>query len=176
MDLVPYVARLQRDLINAAETGDEAGRATAERLATATEAAVRLALLDALVEATGEITADLGPGAVEVRLRGHEVGFAVTPPDVTATPTVAATPTAGGVDPVADDEDDDGTVARLSLRMPERLKQRVEAAADASGLSVNAWLVRSIASLVDAPPAPSGPPIPTTATVTGGQRHTGWAR
>ncbi|HEU5148874.1 MAG TPA: hypothetical protein VFU19_00165 [Iamia sp.] len=166
MDLVPYVARIQRDLITAAETGDDTGRTVAERMAAATEPALRLALLDALVEASGEISETLGPGAVEVRLRGHEVGFAVTPPDITAPP---AAPTGG---PADEPEDDDGSVARLSLRMPERLKQRVETAADTAGLSVNAWLVRSISALVDTPTAPR----PPTRSITGGQRHTGWAR
>ena len=46
-------------------------------------------------------------------------------------------------------EDDDGTTARLTLRMPEQLKSKVERAAAAMGLSVNAWLVRTIADGVE---------------------------
>jgi hypothetical protein len=69
MDLVPYVARLHRDLRVAAEPGGEEMLALAERLAAGMESSIRLVLLDALVEAAGEITRGLAPGSVEVRLR-----------------------------------------------------------------------------------------------------------
>lgn len=178
MDLIPYVARLQRDLVVAADPGDEHARELAERLAAALEPAVRLALLDALVEAAAEVTADLGPSTVEVRLRGHEVGFAVAPSDATAAPApppaaVAATTTATGEVIEEDADGDDGATVRLSLRMPERLKPRVERAADADGLSVNAWLVRAVASVLDGSARPAATP---TTVAGGGQRHTGWVR
>ena len=42
-------------------------------------------------------------------------------------------------------------MSRINLRMPERLKARIEAAAAArEGLSVNAWLVRAAAAAADA--------------------------
>ena len=40
---------------------------------------------------------------------------------------------------------EEGAMSRINLRMPERLKARVEAAAAGEGLSVNAWLVRASA-------------------------------
>ena len=41
-----------------------------------------------------------------------------------------------------------GGVARLNLRMPHALKQRVEEASNAESLSLNAWLLRAaVASL-----------------------------
>lgn len=164
MDLIPYAARLHRDLRVAAETGGEETLAVAERLASGLESSIRLVLLDALVEAAGEITRGLAPGSVEVRLRGRDVDFAVTPAAGTSTPTAAPDGGSEGVE--------DGGTARLSLRLPERLKPKVEQAAEAAGLSVNAWLVRSISSLVDTPARPSAAPP----TVTTGQRHTGWVR
>ena len=173
MDTTAYVARLRRDLWAAGEPGGEETLAVAERLATALESSVRLVLLDALVEAAGEITEDLAPGAVEVRLLGRDVRFAVTPPGATVTPS-ATTAGQAAEAPAADEGEEDGATARLSLRLPERLKPKVEQAAAAAGLSVNAWLVRSIGALVEAPAPPPAAPRPPT--VTTGQRHTGWAR
>ena len=173
MDLIPYAARLHRDLRVAAEPGGEQCVEVAERLAATLESSTRLVLLDALVEAAGEITSDLAPGAVEVRLRGREVDFAVTPP-AAAAPAPSATPSTATAPEAVEDTDEGGT-ARLSLRLPERLKPRVEQAAEAAGLSVNAWLVRSISSILDPPALPSAAPATTFATTTG-QRQTGWVR
>ncbi len=174
MDVLPYAARLHRDLRLAAETGSEETLAVAERLASGLESSIRLVMLDALVEAAAEITRDLAPGSVEVRLHGRDVNFAVTPATGASTsasgtgvPTVP-----DGAEDGADDGVDDGGTARLSLRLPERLKPKVEQAAERAGLSVNAWLVRSISALVETAAWPSTTPPP----VTTGQRHTGWAR
>ena len=65
---------------SAAEGGGEAARALAERLVAPLDAAVRLALLDALAAAAQEITCELAPGSVEVRLRGRDPEFVVTTP------------------------------------------------------------------------------------------------
>lgn len=167
MDLFPYAARLHRDLRATAESGGEDTLAVAERLASGLESSIRLVLLDALVEATGEITRDLAPGSVEVRLRGRDVDFAVTPAVGAVTPSTPDAATPEGVD-----EGGDGGTARLSLRLPERLKPKVEQAAEAAGMSVNAWLVRSISALVET----SAPPPMAPTTVITGQRHTGWVR
>ena len=58
--------------------GDDA-RALAERLTAPLESAIRLMLLDALSAAADEITRELAPGSVELRLRGGEPDFVVTP-------------------------------------------------------------------------------------------------
>src|ERR1041384_3007248 len=78
MHIGPYVSDLQRQLVNAAENGSDETRAVAERLAAGLDAAPRLVLLDALTSAAGEITRDLAPGSVDVRLRGREIEFVVT--------------------------------------------------------------------------------------------------
>ena len=97
MDLTAYVARLREELAGAAELGGTDARALAERLTAPMESAFRLALLDALSAAADEITRDLAPGSVELRLRGGEPGFVVTPPpsDTPAPAAGAETPPAG---------------------------------------------------------------------------------
>ena len=55
-------------------------RVIAERLAAPLASAIRLTLLEALTAAAEEITRDLAPGSVEVRLRTGEATFAVTVP------------------------------------------------------------------------------------------------
>src|SRR5437870_13870937 len=80
MDLNPYVENLRRELATAAEAGGEDARALAERLTAPLESAVRLTLLDALSAAADEITRELAPGSVELRLRGGEPDFVVTAP------------------------------------------------------------------------------------------------
>ena len=80
MELGPYVSDLQRQLVDAAENGAEDTRAVAERLAANLDSAARLVLLDVLSAAVGEITRDLAPGSVDLRLRGREIEFVVVQP------------------------------------------------------------------------------------------------
>src|SRR6187200_2703074 len=79
MDLNPYVENLRHELAVAAEAGGDEARALAERLTAPLESAVRLTLLDALSAAADEITRELAPGSVELRLRSGEPEFVVTP-------------------------------------------------------------------------------------------------
>jgi hypothetical protein len=149
------------------------------------DAAIRLALQDALATAAEEITCELAPGSVELRLRGGHPEFVVVPApadvagqaqpwDVEERAATARTggPALAGLSfpPV---EGDEGGMARINLRMPEQLKARIEQAAGREGLSLNAWLVRAAAAALDrAGPAGGGgrraPPGP--------QRYQGWAR
>src|SRR5690606_29740358 len=80
MDLAPYLDQLRRELAVAAAAGGPDARDLAERLTAPLESAARLALLDALTAAAEEITRDLAPGSVDVRLRGRDPEFVVTPP------------------------------------------------------------------------------------------------
>ncbi|QYC44145.1 hypothetical protein Nocox_32870 [Nonomuraea coxensis DSM 45129] len=178
MDLAPYVDRLRRELAVAAGAGGEDVRALAERLSAALEPAARLALLEALSAAADEITRDLAPGSVEVRLRGRDPDFVVTPPPGGGGPYEEdgdlARPPAPPVTPAPPDADEGGT-SRISLRVPEHLKPRIEEAAGREGLSVNAWLVRAVAAALDAgepgrrPGRPGRPPQPQP-----GRRYSGW--
>ena len=79
MDLTQYVENLRGELAVAAAAGGDDARELAERLTAPLDAAVRLMLLDALSAAADEITRELAPGSVELRLRSGEPGFVVTP-------------------------------------------------------------------------------------------------
>jgi hypothetical protein len=162
MDLTPYTERLRRELAVAAEASGDEARALAERLTAPLESATRLMLLEALSAAADEITVEVAPAAVELRLRSGEPEFVVTAPPADEPAEPAAAP--------ADTEE--GATARINLRLPEQLKAGVEQAAGRERLSVNSWLVRAVAAAVantdrDRPRQRGGPV---------GQTYTGWVR
>jgi hypothetical protein len=123
-------------------------------------------LLQALSAAAAEITSELVPGSVDLRLRAGEPEFVVTPPAAEESP--AELP-AAGVGAWSASPADDGTQARINLRLPDRLKVRVEEAAGAAGLSVNAWLVRAVAAAVDVDGRP-----PARRSPAGADKYMGW--
>jgi hypothetical protein len=172
MDLAPYVDALRQDLLVAAEPGGPEAHALADRLTAPLESATRLVLLDALSAAAGEITRDLAPGSVDLRLRGREPSFVVTLP---ATDAATVEPGAAPVNapPGRPAEDDDGAMTRINLRLAQDLKDRVEEAARAAGLSVNAWLVRSATAALAGGDASGGW---VSRAARGGDRFTGWVR
>ena len=165
MDLTPYVDSLRQELAVAAEAGGEQARELAERLTAPLASAVRLTLLTALSTAAEEITRELAPGSVDVRLRGLDAEFVVSQPEA---PVAEPVPAPAPVQPVP--ADDESAMTRINLRLPESLKARVEEAAGKAGLSVNAWLVRAAAEALR-------PAEPTPATHSwAGQHYTGWVR
>jgi hypothetical protein len=167
MDLTPYVENLRHEHAVAADAGGAEGRALAERLTAPLESAIRLMLLDALSAAADEITLELAPGSVELRLRAGEPDFVVTQAPVDE-PDDSSTEAQR---PLAPPEGDEGATARINLRLPENLKAGVEQAASRERLSVNAWLVRAVAGAL----ARGGDPgRPRGGRV--GQTHTGWVR
>ena len=176
MDLRPYIDEIHHQLEVAAETGGEAARALAERLIAPLDAAVRLSLLDALAAAAQEITCELAPGSVEVRLRGRDPEFVVTAPTEPVGDDLAdgaAMRAVEGSSAAATFVGDEGGMARINLRMPDHLKSRIDHAAAGQGLSVNAWLVRAAAASLEHT-RPSGGP--GRRGPQGAQRFTGWAR
>ncbi|MFI8006082.1 toxin-antitoxin system HicB family antitoxin [Streptomyces sp. NPDC086010] len=171
MDLTPYVDTLRRELAVAAEAGGDEARALAERLTAPLESATRLAMLNVLSAATDEITRELAPGSVDVRLRGLDPDFVVTRPPTesgTAQPAALAEP----LQAASPGDGDEGGTARVNLRLPTHLKARAEEAASREGLSVNAWLVRAVSAAVDGGARPRA----TEKTRTVGQSFTGWVR
>jgi hypothetical protein len=80
MDLAPYLEDFRWRLAVAAATGGPDARALAERLGPPLESAVRLTVLKVLHDAMDEVTRDLAPGSVELRLNGLDAEFVVTPP------------------------------------------------------------------------------------------------
>ena len=162
MDLSDYVDALRDHLTAAAAAGTEQTRETARLLADTLEPAVRLAVTDALAAMAAEVTAAWDGGLVDIRLRGRNPEVVVVPApdheDQTEDPT-----------PDAEAGDDDGSVARISLRLPESVKSRAEAAAAAAGISLNAWLVRAVTAGLR---EPSDPPR----SGRGPRRYSGFAR
>ncbi|MFD5704149.1 hypothetical protein [Streptomyces lasiicapitis] len=125
MDLTPYVANLRHELAVATEAGDEEARALAERLAATLETATRLALLNALSDATREITRDLAPG------------------ELTAVPVPRPEPVA------ATEAPEDHRTSRINVRLPAALKLTAERATSVAGVSLNSWLVRAVSDALE---------------------------
>jgi hypothetical protein len=174
MELGPYVATLRQELAAAAEMAGPEARELAERLSTPLESAARLALLEALSAAADEITRDLAPGSVHVRLRGREPSFVVTPapPDFFAEPVV---PAPAALPPVPTDTDE-GATSRINFRLAESLKSRIEQAADQAGLSVNSWLTRAAAAALESGDPARGADRRGARGARGDERFTGWVR
>ena len=133
MDITPYIDSLRRDLVAAAEAAGPEAREATERLTYALDPAARLALMEAVSQAAAEITAEMSDGGVDVRLNGRELDFVVH-----QTPLA---PPAAPVPPSAEEVEEDGNVARITLRIPESVKAKAEEMAARSGHSLNTWLV-----------------------------------
>lgn len=170
MELAPYVDSLHRELTAAADVGGEDVRRAADRLLAALDAAVRLVLIDALAAAAEQITAELAPGSVELRLRGRDPQFVVSAPVPREPPEPPAPPTPPAPPPFDADE----STARISLRLPDGLKARIEEAAGGIGASVNSWLVHALQDAVVR--VDEQPPTERTRPGRPGKRLTGWVR
>ena len=169
MDLTLYVSKLSAELAVAAEAGGDEARALAERLIAPLDSAVRLTLLEALSSAADEITRDLAPGSVELRLRGREPSFVVTTPPTDDSFADSARPAPVGPPPAIDADD---AMARINVRLPEQLKARIEEAAAKEKVSANVWLVRAAAAALDSTAAPR----PVNRAPICSQHVTGWVR
>jgi hypothetical protein len=170
MELTEHVESIRRQFAAAAEAGGDDAKAQAERLFAPLESAIRLALQDVLVAAAEEITCELAPGSVELRLRGRAPEFVVSLPQLEP-PSVEEE--GFRVSGLASPEGDEGATARINLRLPEHLKARVDEAAASEGLSINTWLVRAMSAALERSTSARRhdrrPP-------TGSQRYTGWSR
>ena len=133
MQLDSHIQAIQQDLAATANLGDEAAAEAARRLSEALGSTLHLRLLDLLGEAALEIGGQLGSGRVEVRLAGREPELVVVMED------------ASDAVQVAPGEEYTG---RITLRLPESLKNGVETAAAQEGISTNAWLVKTLAQML----------------------------
>lgn len=178
MDLTSYVTNLGREFATLAEAGGEQeARALVERLTGSLESAIRMTLLDALSAAADEITLDLAPGSVELRLRGRNPNFVVTAPPAEPVAHLAAD-TPAPVDGAPDSDlliAEDGPAARINVRLPEQLKTMIEEAAAKEGRSVNAWLVRAAATALQRPDRDQRPEVRGSGK-RAKQGFTGWVR
>ncbi len=161
MELSEFVGKLRGELASITRfAGEDVARA-AELLTEALDSSVRLILLDVLSAAAADITARLGDTVVEVRLADGEPAFVVT----------TAPPEAEYDEPAAPPADGEPGTARQTLRLPDSLKARIEAAAARDGVSVNTWLVRAAGRSLEGPARGR-----QTGRWGPGQRITGFAR
>jgi hypothetical protein len=147
-----HIQALREDLARIAAVGDDHTRHAAELLSMALESSLSRRLLEALGEAALELSAQLDDGRVEVRFAGADPEF-VYVPEQAEEPAPAST--------------DEALSARITLRLPEALKQRVEDAASREGVSVNTWIVQALVRMA------SGASRRTSST---GRRLTGYGR
>jgi hypothetical protein len=140
MQIDGYVQALREDLARIAAVGDESTARAADLLAVALESAVGRRLLEALGEAALELNSQLDRGRVEIRFAGSDPEL-VFVPDEDAAPAEPA---------------DEAFTARITLRLPESLKTRLDAAAALHGVSVNTWLVQVLGRTLEARTPSSG--------------------
>ena len=133
MQVNGYVQEIQGDLARIAAVGDESTARAAELLSGAIESSLGRRLQEALAEAALELSSQLEQGRVEVRVAGGDLEL-VYVQDVTPAPSGPA---------------DEEFSARITLRLPDRLKSGLEAAAGADGVSVNTWLVRALSRALE---------------------------
>ena len=138
MDIARHVRAIQSDLAVAAALGDEASAVAGERLSAAIESSLQLRLFDVLTEATLALNAQLSSGHVEVRLAGRD-------PEL----VLVADHTGEAEQPPAPGDD---LSARITLRLPELLKARIEVVASSEGVSANAWIVRALSRSLEPRP------------------------
>jgi hypothetical protein len=170
MKLDLYVENLRREFLRAAEARGESAHRLAEGLVATLDASVRLTLLGVLSDAVDEITGELAPGVIEIRLLGLDPAFVVTPPAALDDEADDAVPDAV---PVPEDgSDGDGATARINFRPSTRLKGRIDDAAGREGLSVNAWLARVATAALDADARRAVRRTPPD----GNRRFSGWVR
>jgi hypothetical protein len=140
MQIDGYVQALREDLARVAAVGDESTARAAELLAVALESALGRRLLEALGEAALELSGQLEEGHVEVRFAGGDPELVLVRDEATAPAEPA----------------DEAFAARISLRLPESLKARLETAAARDGVSVNTWLVQVLARAAEPRPSSGG--------------------
>src|SRR3712207_733693 len=130
MDLSGYVIQVRDGVTQAAALADDHTRQVAGRLGGAIDASTRLALISALSDAAGTISAELAPSSVEVRMVGQDPEFVVSLHTVEAEPTMLLPEPEPGtseptdVEPAPEFEDE--PIARISLRLPQSVKARVD--------------------------------------------------
>ncbi len=139
MQIDGYVQALREDLARVAAVGDESTARAAELLAVALESSLGRRLQEALGEAALELSGQLETGRIEVRIAGGDPELVLVRDDEEPPPAEPA---------------DEAYRARITLRLPESLKARLEEAAAAHGLSVNTLLVQALQRHLE--PRPTG--------------------
>lgn len=142
MNVDGFVQAVAEDLAASAAIGDETIARAAALLTSALDSALRRRLQEALSEAALELSGQIAPDRVELRLAGTDLQLLRVA--ATEEPPGAAAGFGAG---------DELFSARITLRLPESLKARIEAAAVAAGVSLNSFVVQSLGQACE--PRPS---------------------
>ena len=132
MQIDGTIQALREDLVRVAALGDENTSRAAELISMALESSLGRRIQDALAEAAVELNDQLESSHVELRVAGHDLQLVLVREDGTV-PEPA----------------DEAYSARITLRLPESLKQRVESAAARESASVSTWLVQALQRAVE---------------------------
>jgi hypothetical protein len=131
MQLTPYLEAVARDLDNATALADEQTREITHRVASAIEPGLRLAMVQLLSDVAAQLTAELDGPVITVRMEGRDPSWHI----VRDEPVPAAHDAEPG---------DDENSARVTVRLPEAVKKRAEAAAQNAGQSLNTWIIQTL--------------------------------
>jgi hypothetical protein len=126
MKMSSVVDGLLSDVTAVGELGDAQVADAAERIAAVLARSLPSRILDLLSEAAGELARELPQGHVDIHVGGDDVELVYVDDD-------PATP-----------ESDAELNARITLRLSDQLKARVEESASRQGLSVNGWVLRTL--------------------------------
>ena len=126
MKMSQAIEGFRSDVSAVGELGDETVAEVADRIAAMLSRSASSRILDLLSEAAVELSAELPEGRVEIRLVGDDVEFVYVDERVPAP------------EPEAE------LNARVTLRLSDQLKARVEESAGRDGLSVNSWILRTL--------------------------------
>lgn len=126
MKMSLVIEGFREDLVAVGELGDDAVGEMADRIASVFTRSAPTRILSLLSDVAAELTSELPEGRIEIRLVGDDVEFAF-------------------VDDQSVSADSDAELtARITLRLPEQLKARVEASAARESISVNGWILRTL--------------------------------
>ena len=131
MKMSQVVDGLRADVLAVGELGDDAVADAAGRIANVLTRSAPGWILDLLSDAAADLSAELPEGRAEIRVTGDDIGLAF----------VGDQPAGGSSERGEGDVD---MAARITLRLPERLKARVEQSATADGVSVNTYILRTL--------------------------------
>ena len=146
MHMDAYTETLRRTLVETSCLGDERTQEVAHSLTVALDPALRLVALQMLTDTADELNSELDGAHVAVVMDGSTPHLLVTQadrPDEQGQGNVAGSECHTDTPARAVPEVPEGPEVRTTLRLPESLKQQIEAAARVQGRSVNAWLVEA---------------------------------
>lgn len=134
-----FTDALLNDISRMAAMGDQNVQDAAERIAAGLGASVKMHLLDLLGQVAVDLSEQVEGGRVEVRLAGSEPELIIVHEQAVSAPEP--------VEEAGSEEAD----ARITLRLPSRLKERIESAADSEGVSTNTWIIKALNRSTSAP-------------------------